>query len=105
MSKERAKGTAWESRLAAYFREHGFPYCERRATSGANDKGDLIVPGVVIEAKNQKSINLAGWVDEMVTEKRNAGVAQGAVIFPRRSHAAGRAYVVLELDDYLELIR
>ena len=100
------KGTQWETRLVRYLVDKGFPYVERRARSGRNDKGDLSgLPGIVIEAKNVKALNLAGWIDELVVEKRNAGVEQGAVIFPRKSHTTGLAYVLLELDDYLELIR
>src|SRR5450631_2749353 len=99
-------GTKWETRLVRYFVEKGFPYVERRARSGRNDKGDLAgLPGVCIEAKNVKALNLSGWIDELRVEMSNAGVEQGAVIFPRKSHATGRAYVVMELDTYLELIR
>ena len=90
-----------------YFNSKGFPYVERRARSGNKDKGDLSgVPGnIVIEAKNVRQMNLAGWIDELRVEKENAGAAQGAVIFPRRNRECGHAYVLLELDDYMELIR
>ncbi len=106
MSKAKRTGTAWETRLVRYLVEHGFPYAERRALEGNHDRGDVSgVPGVVIEAKCARRIELAAWVDEMVTEKRNAGAQVGAVVFPRRNHAPGRAYVVMELSDFVELIR
>ena len=105
-NRSKAKGTAWERRLVDYLREHGFPYAERRALEGVNDRGDVAgIPSVVIEAKNAKAVSLAGWVDEMVKEKANAGAQIGAVIFPRRNHATGRAYVVMELDQFVEMIR
>lgn len=105
MSKSRAKGTAAETRFAAYFRAHGFPLCERRALSGSNDRGDLSgIPGVMIEVKNTKQFELAEWMDEVIVEKQNAKASIGVCIFPRRNHAAGRAYVLMELDQFIEMI-
>jgi hypothetical protein len=37
MSASRRKGTAWESRVVEYLKEHGFPYAERRALCGTSD--------------------------------------------------------------------
>ena len=106
MSRAKQIGTAWETRLVRYLVDAGFAYAERRALAGRADKGDISgVPGVVIECKAARRIELASWVDEMVAEKRNAGAQIGAVIFPRRNHATARAYVVLELADFVELIR
>ncbi|MDA8311052.1 MAG: hypothetical protein M0Z46_10660 [Actinomycetota bacterium] len=105
MSRSRQIGTAWETRLVRYLVEHGFPYAERRALAGSADRGDVTgIPGVVIEAKCARRVELAAWVDEMVAEKRNAGAQIGAVIFPRRNHATARAYVLMELSDFVELI-
>ena len=105
VSKSKAKGTAWERRLVEHFKTRGFPWAERRALEGTNDRGDIAgLPGVVIEAKNAKRVELAGWVDEMIVEKRNARATIGAVIFPRRSHATGRAFVVMELDQFIDLL-
>lgn len=104
-NRSKAKGTAWERRLVDYLIAHGFPYAERRALEGVNDRGDVAgIPGVVLELKNCKKVELASWVDEMVVEKRNARGEIGAVIFPRRSHATGRAFVVMELDQFLGMI-
>lgn len=106
MSRSKAKGTAWETRLTSYLREHGFPYVERRALSGSNDKGDIAgIPGVCIEAKNTKAITLAEWMDETVIETRNANARLGFCIFPRRNHATGRAYVLMELDQLVRILR
>lgn len=106
MSKARAKGTAWETRLVGYLREHGFPEAMRHPLSGRLDRGDVAnVPGVVFEAKNAKAIDLAGWVDEMVKEKANAGAPIGVVVFPRRNRQTERAYCVIELRDFVELIK
>ena len=105
-NRSKQKGSAWERRFVDYLVEHGFPYAERRALEGTNDRGDVAgVPGVVFELKNCSHHELAAWMDEMVTEKRNAKAELGVVGFPRKSHATGRAYVLMELDQLLEMIR
>lgn len=105
MSKSKAKGTAWERRVVDYLATHGFPWAERRALEGTNDRGDVAgIPGVVLELKNAKRVELAAWMDEMIVEKRNARASIGAVVFPRRSHATGRAFVLMELDQFLDLV-
>jgi len=105
VNRAKQKGTAWETRLVRYLQSNGFPYAERRALSGKLDKGDILVPGVCIEAKNQRQVNLAAWVDEMVKEKANAGVDVGVVIFPRRNQSTARAYCVMELSQLVEMIK
>ena len=105
-NKSKTKGTAWESRLVSYLQSHGFPYAERRALAGSNDRGDVTgIPGVVIEAKNTKVIALAEWMDETVVETLNARASLGFCIFPRRNHTTGRAYVLMELDQFIEMLR
>ena len=60
VSRERAKGTAWESALVKWLRANGFPHAERRALHGAHDKGDITgIPGLVIEAKHAARVELA----------------------------------------------
>ena len=41
MSKAKAKGTAAETALVKYLRDHGFPGAERRAMTGEFDQGDV----------------------------------------------------------------
>ena len=85
MSASKQKGTAAETAVVAYLKEHGFPYAERRALAGINDKGDVSgVPGVVVEIKNCKRLELAAWIDELVAEMRNAAAPIGAVVHKRK---------------------
>lgn len=106
VNRSKAKGTAWETRLVNYLKENGFPYATRNPLAGSKDVGDVgNIPGVVWEAKCTKTLALAQWVDEMVAEKRNAGVDIGVVCFPRRSHATERAYCLLELKDLVTLLK
>ena len=62
-----------------------WPHAERRALNGNQDRGDIAgVPGCVIEAKNAKTINLAGWLDEANLERDNDRADLGVVWFKRR---------------------
>jgi Holliday junction resolvase len=106
MNKSKIKGTAYETAVVRHLNDNGFPYAERRALAGNLDKGDIAgIPSVVMECKAEQRIDLSGYMDEVATEKRNAAAQVGVAIVKRRNHGVGRSYVVLELDDFLELIR
>lgn len=97
MSASRAKGTSWESAIVTYLRASGVPHAERRALNGAKDRGDVAgLPGVVIEAKNAKTVTLGAWVDEAETERANDNADVGIVWFKRRGKtSAGDGYVTM----------
>lgn len=105
MSRERAKGTAWESAVVAYLQEHGFPYAERRAMGGANDRGDIAgVPGVVLECKSTKTLELAEACDEAERERLQDGASYGVAVIKRRNRGVGQAYAVLPLSQLVDLL-
>ena len=106
MSAQRAKGTAAETAVVRYLQDHGFPYAERRALHGSADKGDVTGIGpVVLEIKNHKTLDLAGWITELSIEIYNAKASTGAVIAKRRGTTDAAAwYAVLTLGDLVELL-
>jgi predicted lipoprotein len=103
-SKQR--GTAWETAVVRYLQEHGFPFAERRALSGVHDKGDVAgVAGWVLEAKNRKSLDLAGAVDEARKEAGNARTRWFAAVIKRTGKGdAGEGYVVMPLSVFCDYI-
>jgi hypothetical protein len=106
MSKQRQKGTAFESSLLPLLREY-YPGAERRALAGVKDKGDFILPGAsfALEAKNCKQMQLSAWVREAEVEAENLGVPHGVVVHKRRGVTdPARQYVTLTLKDFLELV-
>lgn len=85
MNPSKRKGTAGEVAIVATLVEQGWPHAERRALNGAHDKGDVSgIPGVMIEAKAEKSYDIAGWLKEVAAEKANAGADVGACWFKLR---------------------
>lgn len=107
MSASKRKGTAAETAVVGYLREHGFPHAERRALEGCNDRGDVAnVPGVVLEVKNCARMELAGWMDEARVEARNAEVDVFAVVHKRRGKGdPAEWFVTLPLSVFVEVIR
>lgn len=106
MSKQRAKGTAAETAVVRYLQDHGFPYAERRALHGTADRGDVTGLGpIVLEVKNHKTIDLAGWLRELETEMVNAGAETGAVVAKRRGTTDAAAwYAILPFGDLVQLL-
>lgn len=107
MSASKRKGTAAESAVVAWLREHGFPHAERRALAGNTDKGDVAgIPGVALEVKNVTKMALGEWVDEARKEGGNASARIWAVVHKRRGKGdAGDWYVTLDLRTFAELCR
>ena len=100
------KGSAFETAVVNYLVENGFPYCERRVKRGAKDAGDIAgIPSFMGECKNEKQINLAGYMDEVAEQKANAHAVVGAAIIKRRGKNVEESYVVMPLKDYVELLR
>src|SRR5688500_8923900 len=98
-----AKGSAWETRLRPHLQEV-WPYCVRGGKQGRVDKGDFFhTSPFCIEAKNQKTLNLAGWMDEAIVEAKNAGGLIPVVAFPRRNMPVARSYILMEFQDWIDL--
>jgi hypothetical protein len=108
------KGTAWESALVQAFRDE-FGNCERLALNGSLDEGDLWFThdghSFVIEAKNERAIDLARYVTEAEAEadnwakSRKAKTPFWAAIVKRRNHRVSKAYVVMTVDEFVRLVR
>jgi hypothetical protein len=106
VSKSRAKGTAAESAVVRYLNDNGFPYADRAPLRGNADKGDITgIPGFVCEVKNCARMELAGWVDELDVEMRNAGVTLGAVVHKRRGKGdPGQWFATMPLEVLARLL-
>jgi hypothetical protein len=105
VNRSKQLGTSWETEVVRYLAAHGHPLAERRAQAGAADKGDVSgIAGTVIECKNVRKLDLAGWCDELAAERRNAGAKMGAVVVKRSRKNVSEAYCVVSLADLAELL-
>lgn len=106
----KAAGTKLETDVVAYLAAHYDDVIERRAKSGAKDRGD--VSGwrfagrrIVAEVKNVTRLNLAGWVTEAEIERTNDDATVGLVIHKRHGVGdVGSQYVTLTLRDLIALL-
>ena len=107
MNAPKAKGTRWETAVVEYLRMAGVPHAERRALNGAGDQGDIAgLPGIVIEAKNCRTVDLAGWLDEAETERANARADVGVAWHHRRGKSSpGQGYVTMTGETFVALLR
>jgi Holliday junction resolvase len=101
------KGSTFERALVAYLQEHGFPYAERAYGAGRPaDVGDIDgLPGIVLEAKACRALELAAWVDEAERERLNARADYSIVVAKRRNKPTADAYAVLPLWQLVRLLR
>lgn len=92
-----AKGTPFETACVnVAIEEEGWPRATRIPKAGAKDLGDLdVVPGWTIEAKNERAMNLAGYVEEARVEAGNAGNDLFAAVHKRRGKHAREAYLTM----------
>lgn len=99
-------GTAWETEIVNYLTTQGWPHAERRRLAGQADRGDIAgVPGVAIEAKNTRALDLARAVDEATVEAGNAGVGVGVAWIKRRGKpSAADGYVVMAGETFVALL-
>lgn len=82
VNKPRIKGTAAETAVVTYLRDHGWPHAERRSLNGATDKGDVTgCPGLCFEVKYANfGIRMASWLEETTVETFNARAEFGVLV-------------------------
>ena len=101
------KGSSWELAIAKYLVQQGWKHAERRIAGSTIDKGDIYgIIGCVIEAKNEKRIDLAGYMKELEVETGNAKAATGVAIVKKRGTTdVGEAYAVMPVKYWVSLMK
>ena len=73
----KAKGTRWESAVRDFLKEERcLDHARRIAQTGTLDIGDIHMEPFVIQAKNQKSFDLAGWVADAEVQAERAPIRE-----------------------------
>lgn len=103
-SASRRKGNRWEVEVCHLLERYGWQAMTSRAGRGGTQAGADIISEcpVVIEAKNHKTMDLSGWLDQAIEQ---AVCDPAAVFIKRRQKPPEHAYVVMRADQYLELVR
>jgi len=107
MSKNRSKGTSFETLIVRFLRDAGFPYAERRALHGNLDKGDVTGCGpLVFECKAAKRHELSAWLAETEQERVNANADFGVLVVKRQGHGTGaEQYAIMRMEDMARLLK
>lgn len=105
-SPQKRKGSAAELAVAKWLRKLGWIHAERSRAGWTDDRGDIDgVPGVCIEVKAEKRIDLPGYLRELEVEMKNARAWAGAVIVKRRgSTDPADWYAVMPAQKWAELL-
>ncbi|QXO13153.1 holliday junction resolvase [Gordonia phage Jojo24] len=107
----KAAGTSFERLIADTLATHIDDRIDRRAKTGAKDKGDiggLRTPAgsrVVVECKDTARVALAGWAAEAEVERVNDGAVAGLVVHKRTGKGAGlEQWVTMTVADLIALL-
>lgn len=115
-AKNKAKGAKWELDLLDYFRNLHLN-AERMRLTGKHDEGDIMVylngqTVLIVEAKNEQSFKPGQWISEATVEAVNWAASRKStldvvpiVVAKRRQHSTSKAYVIMELETFMEAVR
>ncbi|MCW2132916.1 hypothetical protein [Arthrobacter sp. VKM Ac-2550] len=103
-------GTRFETSIAGYLNEHVDDRIERRAKTGAKDRGDIggvrhMGGRLVIECKNTAKTMLGTWAAETETERGNDDALAGVIVHKR--HGKGQPedqWVTMTMADLVALL-
>lgn len=106
----KAAGSRFERSIADCLALHIDDRIDRRAKTGAKDKGDIggwryAGRRIVAECKDVAKLSLGSWVSEAETERGNDDAAVALVIHKRRGHADPLdQYVTTTVRDIVALL-
>jgi Holliday junction resolvase len=114
-NRAKQKGTSFETSIKRYLNNNGFLKASRTVLKGSEDTGDingirnnLAERELAIQCKNQRKLNLSGWLDATVEQAAKLGKALPALVVKRAGKgekAIGDTYVVMRLDDFVTLLK
>lgn len=103
MSKQRAKGTSFETSVVRYLQAAGIP-ARRKPLAGNKDEGDIDCGAWALEAKNCRTYSLAQWVAEADAEAINARQPVAVVAKRNGKGDPGEAYVIMPLRRFVAAV-
>lgn len=82
-SASKRKGAAFEALVVGYLRQW-WPNAARTLAGARDDRGDVSGVPLVMELKNHKTVDLAGWWKEAEAEMHNACATRAVVVHKRK---------------------
>lgn len=106
MSRNKQRGTAWESALVGYLNSRGLR-TYRPAQAGAKDTGDIHgVPHFAVQAKDWRDVTGAvrEGTDGVETQRMNLGARFGVNFVKRARKPVEHSYAVMRMDRFVDLL-
>lgn len=106
----RQKGSSFERLIADYLALHVDDRVDRRAKTGAKDKGDIgglrhMGERIVVECKNTSTISLSTWANEAETERGNDDATVGVIAHKARGKGKPEdQWVTMRLSEFVALL-
>lgn len=101
-----AKGARWEKAVTDFLRvPFGRARVVRPHQEGFVDVGDVHLEPFALQLKDEARITLSSYVDDAEKQAVAAELPFGAAVVKRRGKGVGRAYVVMSLDTFVEVVR
>lgn len=106
VNKNKNKGSRAELAVAKWLNVNGHPDAERSRAGWTDDRGDIDgIDQVCVEIKDEKRIDLAGYMKELEVEVKNRKAKYGVCIVKKRGTAdPGEWYAVLTAKAWLALL-
>ena len=101
MSRAKAIGTEWESRIVKYLREvrPWLIHARRMPALGQYDEGDVHAWPFCIQAKAVQKFDLAGWTADAREQADRAGLQWSSVWIKKRGRPIGEGYAVRTIEE------
>jgi hypothetical protein len=108
MSKERQKGTSFETALLPFL-QIIWPEARRTGSASFGDGDFANTAPFAIEAKNQKELRLASWIDQINMVADRIEVLSHVRLHPVVMHKRPRkgthkAYVTMEVETFIKCL-
>ena len=102
------KGSQYERDVVKWLVSMGYTCAERAYGAGRHDDvGDIDgIDGVVIECKNEKRINIPGYLKELEDEMIHADAETGVVLIKKRGTSnISESYAVMPAELWVNLLK
>jgi hypothetical protein len=94
--------------VVSYLQRTYWPYAERRALSGGQDKGDITgTPGLAWEVKAAKTLCVPAWLRETEAERVNAKADYATLVIKPQGVGRERVaafYALMDREQFVEVL-
>jgi hypothetical protein len=99
-----AKGSRWELAITKFLADTFGRHVIRPQQAGWDDVGDIHLHPFVIQAKDERSHNFSGYINDAEKQAKAAEFDYGVAVVKRRNYSPRLAYVVMTLETFRRVV-